>query len=206
MLKINIPGHTKALLLDLGGVLIDLQMHRTYEAFDCLGFKNFDQHFDSYSGSTFIEAYEEGKSSSEEFLSCLLNKCNPGTTTAQVIAAWNALLANVPFEKYAQLNKWNKQYDLYLYSNTNALHVAHLNQYYNQRFGVGKFQGLFKKIYYSHELGIRKPSEAGYLHIMKEQNLLPNELYYIEDGSLHFATAQRLGIPGQLWIMNEPFT
>jgi glucose-1-phosphatase len=202
---INIPSGTKVLLLDLGGVIIDLHMQRTFDAFDALGFKNFNTHFDSYSGSAFIENLEEGKISQDEFVEIVQQQCNQGTTAQQIIDAWNAMLGPVPDDKFNQLCEWQKEYKLIMYSNTNAIHVAHLNNYYNTQFGENIFQQLFDNIYYSHELGIRKPNKEGYLKIMEEQQLQANEMFYIEDGAMHIATAKALGINCLQWKMNEAY-
>jgi glucose-1-phosphatase len=99
----------------------------------------------------------------------------------------------------------SQEYKVFLYSNTNAIHVAHLNLYYNRTFGENVFQNCFDKMYYSQELGIRKPHKEGYLQIMEEQQLLPNELFYIEDGKQHVATAKEIGISTLQWIPNTPF-
>jgi glucose-1-phosphatase len=202
---IQIPNGTKALLLDLGGVLIDLHLQRTFDAFHQLGFLRFEQHFDSYSGSPFIEIFEEGKMSNDDFIATLKKHCKPDTTTDQILTAWNAMLGDVPQEKFRQLQQWSKEYKVFLYSNTNALHVAHLNLYYNLTFGENVFQNCFTKMYYSQELGIRKPHKEGYLKIMEEQQLQPQDIFYIEDGTMHLATAQSLGLQCLLWKQNAPF-
>jgi glucose-1-phosphatase len=102
---IQIPNGTKALLLDLGGVLIDLHLQRTFDAFHQLGFLNFENHFDSYSGSPFIETFEEGKMSNEDFINILKQHCKPDTSTHQILEAWNAMLGDVPQEKFLQLQQ-----------------------------------------------------------------------------------------------------
>ncbi len=202
---ISIPKGTKAIIFDLGGVLLNLNMHKTFEAFDALGFKNFHTHFDSYSGSQFIEDFEEGKITSEEFILIIKKHCTNGTTTAQILEAWNAMLGELPIEKFAFLQSLKRNYKVFLYSNTNALHIHYFHPYYNKKFGENAFQKCFSKIYYSFEFGIRKPHKEGFLKIMKEQNLLPNQIFYIDDGAAHIATAKALGINCLLWKMNAAF-
>ncbi len=202
---IIIPNGTKAILLDLGGVLLNLYLQKTFDAFEQLGFNDFNKHFDSYSGSKFIEDFEEGKTSEENFINILKENCNVNTTTLQVLNAWNAMLADVPLHKFEQMQEWKKEYKLFLFSNTNALHVAHLHQYYDAQFGKDVFQNQFNKIYYSQELGLRKPHKEGFIKIIEEQKLQPNEIFYIDDGEKHIATANSLGVNCLLWKMNEKF-
>lgn len=202
---IVIPEGTKAILFDLGGVLLNLNLQKCFDAFEKLGFQNFNQHFDSYSGSPFIEDFEEGKISTEDFIHTIQKYCAKGTTTHQILDAWNAMLGEVPHEKFEQLMQWKKNYNLLLYSNTNALHVAFLHQYYDNTFGKNVFQQCFSKIYYSQEIGIRKPKKEGYQLIMQEQHLVAHEIFYIEDGKQHVATAKELGINTLHWTPNAPF-
>jgi FMN phosphatase YigB (HAD superfamily) len=44
------------------------------------------------------------------------------------------------------------------------------------------------------------------LQILEEQGLLPEELFYIDDGAMHIATAKKLGINSLLWKMNKNIT
>jgi putative hydrolase of the HAD superfamily len=202
----TIPDNTKAILFDLGGVLMDLHMEKTYSAFAALGFMGFEKHFDSYSGSPFIELFEEGRLTPEAFISKIKENCTENTTNEKIREAWNAMLGEISIQKIELLQVLKKKYLLFLYSNTNALHVAYLHQYYDHLFGTGVFQQCFTKIYYSYEMGIRKPHAAGFLQILAEQKLLPEELFYIDDGAMHIATAKKLGINSLFWKMNRNIT
>ncbi len=199
---ITLPTTTKAILFDLGGVLLNLQLHKTFTAFEQLGLYNFSKEFDSYSGSPFIEQFEEGKITSEQFVETIKSRCNPNTTTAQILTAWNAMLGEFPLKKLALLQQLAKQYKLLLYSNTNALHVAHLHLYYNNLFGNNTMQHLFEKMYFSNEVGIRKPNPEGFTFILNEQHLEPNQVFYIDDGSMHIAAAKALGLHTYLTPQN----
>ncbi len=204
-MKITIPEGKKAILLDLGGVLLDLKMQNTFDAFAQLGCTDFYQHFDSYMGTAFIEDFEEAKISEAAFIETLKQYCAPTTTHVQVVKAWNAMLGTLPKHKLAQLQIWKTQYQIFLYSNSNTIHAQHFFNEINQTFGINTFQNCFNKMYFSFDLKIRKPKTEGYLHIMEEQHLQPHEIFYIEDGKMHAATAQSLGIETLVWQMNESF-
>jgi glucose-1-phosphatase len=199
----KIPENITAIIFDLGGVLLDLDLQKTFDAFEALGFNGFDQHFDSYSGSPFIETFEEGKMTNEAFIATVKTYCNEGTTTEQILTAWNAMLGPLQPQKVELLQQLKKQYKLFLYSNTNALHVAHLHLYYNTTFGSETFRNMFEKIYYSNELSIRKPNASGFLKIMEEQNLQAQNTLFIDDGKMHIASAKDLGLVTIQWIQNE---
>ncbi len=199
----KIPQNITSIIFDLGGVLLDLDLQKTFDAFEVLGFTGFNQHFDSYSGSPFIELFEEGKMTNEAFIATVKTYCHKGTTTEEILTAWNAMLGPLQPQKVELLLQLKKQYKLFLYSNTNALHVAYLHQYYNTTFGNATFRNMFEKIYYSNEFGIRKPNTEGFLKILTEQHLLPENTLFIDDGKMHIAAAKGLGIQTLQWIQNE---
>lgn len=199
----NIPSGCTTLLFDLGGVLLNLNLQKTYNAFAALGYTNFSTHFDSYSGAPFIETFEVGVLSNEQFINTCITQCYKGTTTTQVLHAWNEMLGDFMHHKLALLQQLSKYYKILLYSNTNALHVAHLHQYYNHTFGTNTVQNVFTKIYYSNEIGIRKPNAEGFVLIMEEQQLQPQQIFYIDDGAMHIATGKQLGMHTLLWQQND---
>jgi putative hydrolase of the HAD superfamily len=53
---------------------------------------------------------------------------------------------------------------------------------------------LFKKVYYSHEIGLRKPNPEAFNIILKENNLNTSEVLFIDDSIQHIKIAKQLGI------------
>ena len=49
-------------------------------------------------------------------------------------------------------------------------------------------------MYLSHELGLRKPDAAIFEYILREQNLKPEEVFFIDDSPEHIEGANKLGI------------
>lgn len=57
---------------------------------------------------------------------------------------------------------------------------------------------LFDKCYLSHEMGVTKPSAAFFRHIMKSENVQPEEMMFIDDMKENIDAAKQLGIK-TLW-------
>ena len=49
-------------------------------------------------------------------------------------------------------------------------------------------------MYLSHELGLRKPNAAIFEYVLKEQNLNPEEVFFIDDSTEHIEGANKLAI------------
>ena len=56
------------------------------------------------------------------------------------------------------------------------------------------FYKLFKKVYYSHEIGFRKPNKEAFQLILDENNLNADNVLFIDDSPQHIEGAKNLGI------------
>lgn len=103
------------------------------------------------------------------------------------------MLLNLPRERLTLLNSLRNNHKLFLLSNTNEIHINALSSI------VGKkkwnyFCSLFNKLYFSHEMMIRKPNIKTFELILTEQKLDPKEVLFIDDTYEHIKSANNLGI------------
>ena len=84
-------------VLDFGGVLYEIDHHRTAEAFAELGLRDFYLEFRHGSQSEIFDRLERGEITETAFVEHLLRRCRPGTTETQVRNAWNALTQRLEF-------------------------------------------------------------------------------------------------------------
>ena len=59
---------------------------------------------------------------------------------------------------------------------------------------VSSFEGLFEEVYYSHEVGIRKPDPKIFDKVLKAHSLKPEETLFVDDSIQHVESAKTLGI------------
>ena len=78
------------------------------------------------------------------------------------------------------LKKLADQFDLILFSNTNALHAEHFEKQILHENGKA-FQEAFKQIIYSHRLGHRKPDLKAYREVERQLGLSPRATLFIDD-------------------------
>ena len=146
----------KNIIFDLGGVLLNIDMDKTSEAFVLLGWKDSEGRDISQAGYPVFEKLEVGKDTPEQFRENV-RKILPGKATDEDIdRAWNAMLIDFPPSIIDYINHLKSKYRLFLLSNTNAIHLLRFRDVFYNSFGYS-IDDLFVKTYYSHELGFRKP-------------------------------------------------
>lgn len=186
----------KNIIFDLGGVIINLDNQRTEDAFVSLGVKNFRDYFGHGFAASFFKDYEVGKISDQQFVDSLKELAGLSVPDEKVIEGWNALLLDFPPERIQLLQDLAKRYRVFLFSNTNALHLAALQQTYRDAFGKRELDDLFEKAYYSHLLGMRKPGKESFEHILRENQLIGAETLFVDDALVNVEGAEAAGLKG----------
>ena len=184
------------LLFDFGGVLIDIDYDRTPEAFRRLSRGGQAAHYTQAAQAEVFDLLETGRISPAEFRQQLRELYDLEATDAQLDAAWHALLLDVPAERLALLAELRAQgHATALLSNTNALHIAEINRRLACQYGLQNgIADCLDRVFYSQEVGLRKPGEEIFHHALREMNWQPADTLFIEDSPQHVATARRLGL------------
>jgi FMN phosphatase YigB (HAD superfamily) len=186
----------KHLLFDFGAVLIPIDQHKSYEAFEALGAK--EELADQV--ETFAKM-ERGELSEDAFLGAL----QPYFLRTKIFkkdlaTAWNALCyAPIPSENIDLLKRLKRDYSLYLLSNTNSLHIQKIKKL-SGRFSYAQFMKQFAMVFYSHEMGHRKPERTFYDKVLGDANLKAEDCFFIDDKKENIQMAADLGM--ETWHFN----
>jgi putative hydrolase of the HAD superfamily len=103
------------------------------------------------------------------------------------------MLLDLPKHRVSLLKDLNKKHDIYLLSNTNSIHISEFKNIMGYE-KYEEFYKLFKKVYYSHEIGFRKPNKEAFQLILDENNLNADKVLFIDDSPQHIEGAKNLGI------------
>ncbi|HVS95966.1 MAG TPA: HAD family phosphatase [Puia sp.] len=186
----------KNIIFDLGGVILNLDNQRTEEAFTNLGVKNFRQYFGHGHAASFFMDYELGKITDRQFIDGIRELIGLDIPDEDIIESWNALLLDFPRERILLLKQLRTSYRIFLFSNTNALHLAALQRRYTETFGSGTLDDHFERTYYSHLMGMRKPDKASFEHILRENRLEGSETLFVDDAIVNVEGAELAGLKG----------
>jgi len=189
-------GHASAqnLIFDLGGVILDIELHRAMKAFAILGQCDADALQARFWRSALFFDHETGRCGDAVFRRGVCELLQKDIPDAEIDRAWNALLLAFPAERIALLQQLRKHYRLYLLSNTNAIHIRAVNQLLHQQHGIANLTELFDKVYYSYEVGKRKPDPALYTHVLADAGITAAETVFFDDLPVNLQGADQTGL------------
>lgn len=183
----------KALLLDLGGVLIDIDYLATEKAFEKLGVDDFKNRYTQFAQNELFDRFECGQISPQHFINLLLPYTAQGTTPNEVVAAWNAMIGTFPIEKIALLDRLSQTLPLFMLSNTNELHWFPVEKAW-KRVSQKDMASYFRTIFLSHQIGKRKPSPETFIWVCEQMGFEPKEVLFIDDSPQHIEGAKAAGL------------
>jgi putative hydrolase of the HAD superfamily len=183
----------KNIIFDLGNVLYDIDFEIMYKRFHELGIPNFENHFTLNQSDPLFFDLEKGFIDEVAFCSRFNQLYNLSLNKDQIIKAWNSLLIGFREKSLDWLKSNQSNFSLFLYSNTNQPHQDYFLAQYTREIG-GDFNALFKKPYYSHEMGMRKPDPASFQYILDQEGLIAAETLFIDDNEPNIAAAASVGL------------
>lgn len=192
-----------AVIFDLGGVIINLDYQKTISAFHELGMTNFEQVYSQMAQSDLFDSYETGKISTQHFINLLLPHLPFGTSPNKVVAAWNAMILDVPLKKIALLANLKKSLPTFLLSNTNDLHIQKVRDEWKKVTDCA-MEESFHKMYLSHEIKHRKPTPQAFSYVLEENGLEAARTIFIDDTLQHIVGAKSIGLQ-TLHLTNPEF-
>jgi putative hydrolase of the HAD superfamily len=182
------------IIFDFGDVFINLDKEATPAALNKLGLEKWSPKIDSLNFN-----FEKGIISRTEFL-VGLNQLVPNATQEEILEAWNGVLLDFPMYRLEFLEKISKKHQLFLLSNTDSIHINHFKVTNGDTF-YNRFYNCFEKVYFSFDLGSRKPDEEIYNFVIKENNLNPKKTLFVDDNLDNIKGAKKTGL--QVWHLQK---
>ena len=181
----------KNIIFDFGDIFINLDKEATAKALAQLGITEISEET-----LMIFQQYEMGLLSTTSFIDFFETKFQ--VPSEKLITAWNTILLDFPAHrlKFIQELAKNANYNLFLLSNTNELHISWIQENWGMHL-YNTFKNCFGYFYLSHEMKMRKPNAIIYEYILKEHSLVPLETLFIDDTKENTDAAKLLGI--QTW-------
>lgn len=183
-------NNIRNLLFDLGNVIVDIDIDGAYSRLRSLF------HADAKHGlvEKALLDYECGRISTDIFINTMLSQSERRHQAIDVIEAWNSMLVGIPSYRLDMLEMLRSNYNVYLLSNTNALHLEWIHRYVRKVHHVESFEKkYFDHAYYSHLVGDRKPNASLFKFITEDAFMTPALTLFMDDVQENLDVAGKLG-------------
>jgi len=179
----------KALIFDLGNVLVDFNHHPAAERVSRFSKKSSQEIYNFFFESALTISFEKGEISPDEFFLKVKESLSLKLSYDSFVHIWNDIFFLSPKNRmvYSLVNNLHCGYKTALLSNINILHY----EYLKKSFPVFN---VFSQIMPSFELGAVKPEPIIYKKALERLAVDPEEAFYTDDRVDLIASAKKLGI------------
>jgi len=184
----------KAVIFDMGGVLVDLDIEGCKTAFKrILDYQKIDEIIDPCHQKGIWGDLEEGVLSADEFRKIVLSGSRPGAVPQEVDEAMSYILVGIEPYKVELLRKLETSHDLYMLSNNNEISIKRSSEMFADA-GI-PMDKICRKCFLSYQMKALKPSAAFYKRVMEEIGRPSDELLFIDDSQANVDGAIAAGLP-----------
>lgn len=189
----------KAIVFDLGGVLIDLSFEDCVRAFvDILGFERIYELLDLSHQKGIYGDMEAGLVTADEFRAEVLRGSRPGAVPADVDRCMAALLTGMDPAKVPLLERLAEKYAVYGLTNNNEISVARMHEIYEEN-GLD-WRRVFRKEFISCRMKLMKPSREIFEAAAAEIGFPPEEILFVDDSQKNVDGAIAAGWQSVLYV------
>jgi glucose-1-phosphatase len=178
------------IIFDFGDIFINLDKSKVEEELRKIGLVEWNVALNNLNHN-----YEIGKIAEEDFFAGF-QKQLPKVEIDVIKKAWNSILADFPLYRLEFLEELTSKYRLFLLSNTDFTHIEEVKRKVGSEFH-NRFLNCFEKVYYSFEMGMRKPDEYIYKFVIEKHQLNPKNTLFVDDKKENTDAAQKTGL--QVW-------
>ena len=175
------------IIFDFGDIFINLEKEAQVEAFKKLGLNEPKPELIEMN-----DLFEKGKVSEIQFIESF-HQFIPNASLNDIRDAWNTIIGEFPLYRLEFLQLLSHKYRLFLLTNTDVIHINRFEDNVGVSF-FSDFYQCFEKVYYSYEMGMRKPDAAIYSHIVNKHDLSPKRTLFVDDKKINTDAAASIGL------------
>jgi glucose-1-phosphatase len=176
-----------AIIFDFGDVFINLEKQKSIDEFKKLGLDGPNEELIAQN-----DLFEKGKISEMQFIETF-QKYIPNASLDEIVNAWNSIIGDFPLYRLEFLQLLSNKYRLFLLTNTDSIHISKFEHKVGMSF-YSDFYQCFEKIYFSYEMGLRKPQPEIFTTILNKHDLSPKRTLFVDDKKQNTNAAQELGL------------
>ncbi|HEX3119974.1 MAG TPA: HAD-IA family hydrolase [Candidatus Acidoferrum sp.] len=183
------PQRIRAIISDIGRVIVGVDVSRAMQGLSSGIALTPKEIWSAIENDPRFPDLQDGRISARDWHLHIVRRLGGNLTYDQFIQAWNAALLPETLQPDSLWAGLAKKYRLSLLSNTDPIHVAHMESTFS-------FFKYFPVRIYSCVVGSSKPNPVIYQEALRATKVKANESVYIDDLQENVAAAQSLGMIG----------
>jgi epoxide hydrolase-like predicted phosphatase len=182
----------RALLFDLGGVVIEIDFDRVFDSWSKHSSLNPEQIRDLFYFDEPYQQYERGEIDPEIYYKHIRSSLNLTATNKQIELGWNKIFSGEINHVVKHIIDIKDKIPCYAFTNTNR---THQNAW---EICCPSIAILFKRVFSSWKLGLRKPDPAAFRAVLDSMQIDGKEVIFFDDTEENITAAESLGLQTQL--------
>jgi putative hydrolase of the HAD superfamily len=178
----------EALLFDLGGVVVGVDFERAFRAWEDQSALSIEEIRRRFKMDEAYEKHERGEIGASEYFSHLRLVLALEGTDASIALGWNAIFVGEMTESMSYIRAAAERIPCFAFSNSNPTHQAWWSSSYPS------VVALFRRVFVSSELGMRKPERAAFEAISAATNIVPGSILFFDDSIENVRGAREAGL------------
>lgn len=182
------------LIFDLGNVIIDIDYQKAIQLIKQEISTDFHSKVDGFYLTDFHKDYEVGRMDSDRFRQEVRTYFQQDWSDGKVDELWNNLLLKIPSERLELISKLREIFQVGVLSNTNSIHIQAVNSILKNEHGLENFEPIFDWVFFSHEMGLSKPSPEIYEKMLVDLGTSGDRVIFFDDLLANVEGAKAVGI------------
>jgi putative hydrolase of the HAD superfamily len=178
----------EAVVFDLGGVLLEVGFESVFASWAADAGMTAASIRERFHFDAAYQQHERGEINASQYFDSLRQSLNLDLTEEQFHRGWNECVRGEIPGVAALVGEFGARFPIYVFSNTNAAHYSDWGPRYQH------LMQPFRRLFMSHEMGMRKPEVRAFEFIASEIGVsLPNILFF-DDTAENISGARALGM------------
>ena len=178
----------RALLFDLGGVLIDIDFDRVFRHWAGLSGKPYEVIREHFVFDAHYHRYERGETDDAAFFDYVRRTLDLDASDEQILEGWNAVFIGLNQAVMTMVRQAAEQLPSYAFTNTSGSHQRAWSSAYPDIITA------FRRVFSSAEMGLRKPDRNAFDAVVRDIGVDAPSILFFDDMPQNVAGARDAGL------------
>lgn len=183
----NLKVRIKVILFDIGGVIIELDAVPQMLAWTNGVYASEHDFWEAWTMSPNVFAFETGQMDTDTFMTEIVKELRLPISPDEFLAVFKTWSKGVYPGAVEMLSRLSASYQVACLSNTNPVHWGYVEE-------IFQIEQYFQSIFLSHQIGLHKPRDDVFQHVIQALDCAAEEILFLDDGQFNIDGAQRNGI------------